>query len=390
MKRLFYLAAGMFALGCDDYVFAGLLPSISASLHISTAVAAQACSVYGITFVMSAPICIFLLARRPTRQVLIWALLVFIAGNMLTLLSTHWLIYLVSRGIAGLGAGLFLPIAVASATQEVAPLARGRALGLIWGSNCAGAVVGVPFGLWLAERISWRAPIILILALSAIALLGAAIRTQTLRVETLPSLKEQYRFLNNRRVFGIIGVTLLTATSSLGLYAFIAPILSKTVISSDAALSLWSIGGLIGSIAIGYSIDRIGKPKLLMTIILVLLLLMLIAIPTFHASPVLGLLPFFIWGALSWATVTPQQYNLLELGSNQHATLVALNSSAVSLGSVAGTALGGMALAGGFEIQSLPYFAAGLMFFALLWQTFQTLQKRSEALAANVHARSLI
>src|SRR5437879_1254935 len=96
VKRLFFLAAGMFALGCDDYVFAGLLPSISTSLHTSIALAAQGCTAFGIAYVLSTPLCAFLLSKKPARHVLIMALVVFIAGNVITLFSTSLIIYLAS------------------------------------------------------------------------------------------------------------------------------------------------------------------------------------------------------------------------------------------------------------------------------------------------------
>ena len=82
MKRLFLLAAGMFAMGCDDYFFAGLLPRISDSLHTSIALTAQGLTAFGIAYVVSVPICAFVLARKPVRRVLIIALVVFIASNV--------------------------------------------------------------------------------------------------------------------------------------------------------------------------------------------------------------------------------------------------------------------------------------------------------------------
>src|SRR5437879_1083022 len=130
MKRLIFLAAGMFTLGCDDYVIAGLLPGISASLGTSFAGAAQGFAAFGIAYVASAPVCALLLAKKPARSVLFTALALFALGNAMTLLSTRLTSYLVSRAIAGLGAGLYLPTAVDSAAQLVEPGARGRALSL--------------------------------------------------------------------------------------------------------------------------------------------------------------------------------------------------------------------------------------------------------------------
>ena len=384
MNQLLFLAAGMFALGCDDYVFAGLLPSISASLHTSIALVVQGSTVFGIAYMVSAPICVLLLTRMPARWILMAGISLFIAGNVVTLLATDLTTYLASRGIAGLGAGLFLPVAVAAGTQLMAHGSRGRALSLLWGSNSAGAVVGVPLGLWLADRMSWRATIALIVALASTALLGIVTGRLAFRVDAPPSLREQFRLLVDRRVLAIVGVTLLTTTGSLGLYAFTSPVVSGTAISPEMALSFWNIGGLIGSIAIGYIVDRMGKPHLTMAMILLVLVLTVLTIPVLRSVPVLGLLPFLLWGALSWSTVAPQQCSLVELKPKHEAILVALNSSAVSLGSVAGVALGGVALASDLGARNFPYAAAVLILGAFAGQTL-LIQRRPGELRMRPH-----
>jgi predicted MFS family arabinose efflux permease len=378
MRSLFFLAAGMFTMGCDDYVVAGLLPGLGASLGTSMAGAAQGITAYSFTYLVCAPVFALLLARKPARRVLVLALAIFAAGNVMTILSPNLAAYLVSRAIAGIGAGMYLPVAVAAAAELVEPEAQGRALSLIWGANSAGAVIGVPAGLWLAEKVGWQATIGLILALGALTLLGIALRQPSLQVPTPPSLGEQLRFLVDRRVLSIIGVTCLTAAGSLGLYAFVAPLQAGMANSADAALTLWNIGGLIGSIAIGWVADRTGNPRAVMAAILVTLLAAIMALPAVGPVPILGLVPFVLWGAMGWATMTPQQMSLIELEPGHEATVVALNSSAVGLGSVFGPALGGLALAGGFDARNLPYAAGGLLLCALAWQVILIQQRQSK------------
>ena len=82
MMDFFFLALGMLALGCDDYIFAGLSPGMSVSFQTSIAGVIQGISVYGITYVGALPICIFLLTKRSSRQVLLLGLIAFISGNL--------------------------------------------------------------------------------------------------------------------------------------------------------------------------------------------------------------------------------------------------------------------------------------------------------------------
>jgi predicted MFS family arabinose efflux permease len=376
MNRLFFLAAGMFAMGCEDYLFAGLLPGISVSLHTRVVAVAQGCATFGLAYVLAIPLCAFLLSRKSPRQVLITALILFMIGNAITLLSTNWVIYVASRFVAGLGGGLFLPVAVAAGTQLVETGFRGRALSVMWSANSVGAVIGVPLGLWLARRVGWRATVIMILGLATFALVGIVIRKQALRVEgPPPSLEDQLRLLKNPRVLAVVGVTLLTATGCLGLYAYISQVVAGTENSSAMAYSLWSIGGFIGSTGIGYVVDRVGKPQVVMAVILSILLLTITGIPVLRGVPLLGLAPFLVWGAMGWASVTPQQSSLIEIKANHEAILIALNSSAVSLGSVIGTVLGGVALAGGLSPAKIPYVTSVFVACALACQLL-LVQKR--------------
>jgi predicted MFS family arabinose efflux permease len=311
------------------------------------------------------------------------SLVIFAAGNLLTLMSTNLAGYLVSRTIAGIGAGMFSPVAAAAAARLVAPEARGRAMSLIWGANSAGAVVGVPAGLWLSHTVGWQAAIWAILGLAVVALVGVALRQPNFEAgDAPPTLSERLRFMVDRRVLSTIGVTGLTAAGSLGLYAFVAPLQAGLANSAEAALTLWNVGGLIGSSFVGYVVDKTGNPRAVMAAILASLAVAVFALPTLGAVPVLGLLPFLLWGILGWATGAPQQLSLLELEPRHHASVVALNGSALGLGSVVCPALGGLALTCGLDVHKLPYAACGLLLCALVWQVLLLQQQPREEQAA--------
>lgn len=364
---ILFLAAAMFTMGVDDYIVAGLLPGLGATLHAPIAGVAQGITVFNLMYMVCAPGFAVLLAGKPARRVVVAALAIFAGGNLLTLASPNLAAYLASRAIAGIGAGMFAPIAVAWAARLVAPEARGRAMSLIWGANSAGAVVGVPVGLWLSATAGWQAAIWPIVVLAAVAAIGVAIRQPDLAVEapaTPPG--ERFRFLANRRVLATVGVTCLTATGSLGLYAFVAPLQAGQANAYEAALTLWNVGGLLGTLAVGHVVDRTGDPRLVMAGILAALAAVLLALPAAGAVPVLGLLPFLLWGVLGWATGAPQQLALLALEPDHHAPVVALNGSALGLGSVLGPALGGLALALGVDVRVLPYAAGALVLVALV------------------------
>lgn len=53
--RLAVLALGMFALGTDNFVVAGILPSVADSLDTSVSLAGQMVTVYALSFAVLAP-----------------------------------------------------------------------------------------------------------------------------------------------------------------------------------------------------------------------------------------------------------------------------------------------------------------------------------------------
>ena len=54
-KRLLTLSLGMFALGTDSYVIAGVLPEMARTFDVDVGTAGQLTSVYAITFALLAP-----------------------------------------------------------------------------------------------------------------------------------------------------------------------------------------------------------------------------------------------------------------------------------------------------------------------------------------------
>jgi predicted MFS family arabinose efflux permease len=54
-RRLIVLALGMFAMGTDNFVVAGILPAVAQSLGTSVSLAGQMVAVYALSFAVMAP-----------------------------------------------------------------------------------------------------------------------------------------------------------------------------------------------------------------------------------------------------------------------------------------------------------------------------------------------
>ncbi|WP_142760939.1 MFS transporter, partial [Staphylococcus aureus] len=133
-------------------------------------------------------------------------------------------------------------------------------------------------------------------------------------------------------------------------------------------LTAWGIGGLIGSFGIGFIIDRFKNTRFIMLIILILLALSFGSIPISINLPILGLIPFILWGAMGWATQAPQQHILLKKHPEYGGSAVALNSSINYLGSAMGSAIGGIILFNANSTNVLIYSALGITIIGILLQ----------------------
>jgi predicted MFS family arabinose efflux permease len=73
-----------------------------------------------------------------------------------------------------------------------------------------------------------------------------------------------------------------------------------------------------------------------------------------------------IWGAAGFGSPPPQQHLLLERAPDRGAVAVAVNASAIYLGSAIGSSLGGIALHAGVSAKTLPLMASGFAVLAAI------------------------
>ena len=106
-RRLLVLALGMFALGTDSFVVAGVLPEISQFFTVPISAAGQTTTIYAVTYALLAPTIAALAAGVPRKTLLLAGLALFILANLATAASPTFPIALATRIFAGIGASMF-------------------------------------------------------------------------------------------------------------------------------------------------------------------------------------------------------------------------------------------------------------------------------------------
>lgn len=370
MKKILILALGMFSLGMDTYIVAGLIPEMSRSLNQSSTAIGQGVTIFTLVFAISAPLFSIFLAKINVKQTLIFALIIFIFANIMTSLAVNLPIYLLARAIAGLGAGIFSPMAVSTGSQLVENKNRGKALATVVGGLSIGTVIGVPLGIQISNLSSWRVTLLFIVLISTLTCVLIAIHFRAIFAPTPPSIKERFKLFIHPHIIRIMTVTVCAAIASLGLYTYLSKIVEhyQSIYSLTTYLMLWGIGGLIGSFSIGFIIDMFKFTNLIVLSIMILLLFSFILLPISIHTPIASCLPFLLWGAMGWATQAPQQHILIKNYESYGETAVALNSSVNYLGSSIGSALCGSLLFITHNINMLVYLSIFICSIGLLVQ----------------------
>lgn len=110
-----------------------------------------------------------LVHRVGSRRLMAAGLLLIAAVDLLSALEVSFLKFLLWRGLAGVGFGLWVTTAAVSVLHLAPAPRRGRYMGSYLLVGDAGAAIGTSLGGWAYERIGVRAPFFLKAAVAAVA-----------------------------------------------------------------------------------------------------------------------------------------------------------------------------------------------------------------------------
>ena len=377
LRKIFLLTIGMFALGVDAYVMAGILPSIADEFHVSIGKAGQTVSIFTLCYAFAAPLFAAMMSKTNAKHILLIALSIFVSANVVSAITNNFIMLLISRGIAGIGAGLYSPFASAAAVTFVHENKKGRALGMILLGMSTGTVIGVPFGIYISDMYGWRMTIWFIVVSGVVGIIGLWFRFPVIQSTHLPTLKERLAMFQNKAISLVMFITMILSFCSLGLYTYLDLIIASYGFEKSVVfIWMWGIGGIGGSLIIGYIMDFYKKPKIILVYLMVIMFLSLICMGIFQQIAILLAICLILWGATGWAGLATQQKTLIEI-SPEHATIsIALLSSINYFAGSMGTMVNGILLEKEIDPLNLPYFTASILIVAIGMQFILIVKKK--------------
>ncbi|MFI9561003.1 MFS transporter [Nonomuraea endophytica] len=381
------LALATFAVGTDAFVMAGLLPAIAADLEVSVPAAGQLVTAFALTLAVAAPILSWLLSPLDRRRVLQLALIVFVAGNVVTALSPTYPIALLARILTAAGAATITATASSAAVAITPPERRGRAMALVIGGLTLSTALGMPLGN-LIGGIDWRLTLWAVAALGVVAAIGISVALPKVVLPTT-SLMARLAPLRQPKVLSILVVTLLAMAGHYAVYTYIAAITATaTTGSSSHALTLilfvWGVGVLTGNFFAGHLVDK--RPALGVAVGALAGGTVLLAIsPLTVSSLAIASIWAAVWGVTDGMASVVQQHRLVTFAPASSPMLLGLNSSAIYFGVAIGGGLGGLAQ----EWLPVAWLGVPAAVLVLLATTITIVEGRTGRLSERRRARPL-
>lgn len=164
------------------------LPKIIEDLGITTNTAQWLITIYLLINGVMIPITAFLIERYSTRHLFLTAVGVFAVGSLICALSTNFTVLLIGRIVQSMGAGVMMPLMQTVILLIFPREKRGAAMGMVGLAIAFAPAIGPTLSGWIVEHYSWRLLFYVVLPITLLDLLFAAVALKNVGKLTYPKL----------------------------------------------------------------------------------------------------------------------------------------------------------------------------------------------------------
>lgn len=378
--RLALLAAGLFVVGTNAFVIAGVLPAIAGDLGATQTSVASSITWYAAVVAVASPLVPVLLPRTPRNVLIASGLLLVSAGTVVAALAPGLPVFVGGRVLAALGGAALVPTATAAAPSMLKPEQRGMALAATGLGFTLASAIGSPAGTALAALVGWRATMLGLAGLALVLAAAVALWLGHIPTGAATGLARRVGVLRDRRVLLVLAATALVTTGFNVVYIFSAE-LTRGATGGDGQLLallllLYGIGGIIGTALAGPVTDRVGSrvtAAVATGALVAVFVLLAFEERSFIALAVL----FGVWGVVAFGAVVPLQHRLVAIDPATAGLTLGWYSTAMYVGIAVAPLLGAAALSTGTV--ELPLAGAAATALALVAFQLGFLGRRSPA-----------
>ncbi|MCE5173114.1 MFS transporter [Paenibacillus profundus] len=346
---LLALAISAFAIGTTEFISVGLLPLIAEDLNISVTTSGLTVTLYALGVTFGAPVLTSLTSNISRKSLLLWIMVVFIAGNMLAAAASGIVVLLAARVISALSHGVFMSIASTIAADLVPENRRASAIAIMFSGLTVATVTGVPLGTLIGQQFGWRAAFLVIVAIGILAFIAnMTLVSSHLRKGTKTPLRDQLKLVTNRRLLLAFAITALGYGGTFVVFTYLSPLLHDiTGFEEKTAaiiLLIYGVAIAIGNVIGGKAANRKPVTALFYMFFIQSIVLFLL---TFTAPfKTAGLITIFLMGLFAFMNVPGLQVYVVMLAERfapqAKDVASAVNIAAFNAGIAIGAYLGGV------------------------------------------------
>ncbi|MCP3807834.1 MFS transporter [Paenibacillus sp. Lou8.1] len=366
--KVYILAIVSFLVGTSQYIIAGILDQISATMGITVAAAGQLITVYSLAYAIGTPILMAVTAKWDRRKLLLSSLGLFAVANVLSFALPGFGMFIAARILMALGAGMVVVTAL-SIAAKIAPAGKqASSIATVTMGFTASLIIGVPLGRMISSAYGWKTVFLGIALTGIIALIVIVMTLPRLKGDQPIPLLQQFALLKKPEVALGLAITFFWGGGYSLAYTYISPYLLNVSGVGDNMLSsvllAFGIASLIGSKIGGYSADKKGISFTLFGgMVLHGISLLLLPFAAHSLIAVFALL--ILWSFAAWTTGPTQQYNLVTLVPESSGVMLSLNQSTMQLAMAAGAGIGGVVV-GQVSLASITWFGAAGVVIAIV------------------------
>ena len=265
------LAILQFTLVLDFMVLSPLGAQLLVELSITTAQFGWVVSAYAFSAGASGLLAAGFADKFDRKKLLLFFYTGFIAGTFLCGIAPDYNFLLMARIVTGIFGGVIGAVSFAIITDLFKLEVRGRVMGVVQMAFAASQVMGLPVGLYLANKWGWHSPFIMIVGLSIIVGIAIIIYmkpiNEHLKIQSdRNALQHLGKTISNVTYLKSFGATILLATGGFMLMPFGSAFsINNLGLTMEQLPLLYMITGIfsmgIGPLA-GKLSDKIGKYKM--------------------------------------------------------------------------------------------------------------------------------
>ncbi|PGY06390.1 MFS transporter, partial [Bacillus sp. AFS031507] len=364
--KIYILALISFLVGTSQPIISGILDKMAEALGVSIGAAGQLITVFSLAYAIGTPILLVLTAKMERRKLLIYALFVFIVGNLLSVIVPGYGLFIIARIIMALSTGVAV-VTILNIAAKIAPAnKKASSIATVVMGFTASLIIGVPIGRFITSTYGWKFVFIGTAILVLLVIFIVLNTIPKMNGDASIPLTRQIAMFKKPKIALALSITFFLMTGYGILFTYLSPFLVKNVGMSDSLVSITllvlGVASLFGSKLGGLSADKRGVIFTL-KIGLLVNVTSLVVLSFISHSIIAVFVLLTVWSFAGWSSGATQQYNLATLSPESSDVLLGLNQSMMQLGFAAGAGFGGI-IVGQISLSSITWFSALSIVFA--------------------------